>query len=192
MIRPSHGVPTTSLSTLAAGQRILIQKPTLAGGAYFDRLENFGCDPTRSYARSQWYLSRGCIRNSCGRWLHDPLRFDGAGSSRFSRIGSELACREIVSQLSQSCDDKRDALRDADEAKLANTLGEAMSFDVHRTLETFHNVAKMSGVSLTDLRCTLLVTLLYEGQKASAVVVGRLEMDSLVSRVNRASRGFQP
>jgi hypothetical protein len=99
---------------------------------------------------------------------------DGAGSSQLSRIGSELACRELVTNIAKSCDDQRTLLRGANEATLANALGETLSQNVHKTLETFHDLATKTKVPLSDFRCTVLLTLLYEGDKASVAVVGQV------------------
>ncbi|WP_207534113.1 PP2C family serine/threonine-protein phosphatase [Desertivirga arenae] len=96
---------------------------------------------------------------------------DGAGSAKFSRKGSDIACRSVVDFFEQEDSVKSllefdQILRDHNEktapdsqGKLKlfvyNTLGKA-ALNVHKKLEDF---ASKAGHALKDLSCTLIFTL---------------------------------
>lgn len=100
---------------------------------------------------------------------------DGAGSSKFSRIGSELACRELSTNVSNSCNESKAKLLEiSDPGELANALAMMLRNDVHKTQETFHQLSKTTSIPLSDFRCTLLVAVIYENGKTSSAVAGQI------------------
>ncbi|WP_247237987.1 PP2C family serine/threonine-protein phosphatase [Telluribacter sp. SYSU D00476] len=96
---------------------------------------------------------------------------DGAGSARFSRKGSDIACRSVVEYFGEESSatslQEFDQILEQHKAKASpdsstklnhyvyNTLGKA-AFTVHKRLEDF---ASKAGHTLKDLSCTLIFTL---------------------------------
>ncbi|WP_207423345.1 PP2C family serine/threonine-protein phosphatase [Desertivirga brevis] len=96
---------------------------------------------------------------------------DGAGSAKFSRKGSDIACRSVIEFFEEDSSVKSleefDQILKEHNSKTAadsqsklnlfvyNTLGRA-AFNVHKKLEDF---ASKAGHTLKDLSCTLIFTL---------------------------------
>jgi hypothetical protein len=79
---------------------------------------------------------------------------DGAGSARFSRVGAEVTCREVVRAA-------REALA-ADPARAPDALGRALSAGVAAACAALRALAERAGVAPRDFRCTALAVAVHD------------------------------
>ena len=84
---------------------------------------------------------------------------DGAGSSKYSRIGSELAVREVSKRIHDGLAAELSEPRSEPSENLPNSEAVAaiMEKAVSETIHRLREVASASGCQPQDLRCTLLV-----------------------------------
>jgi hypothetical protein len=81
---------------------------------------------------------------------------DGAGSSRFSRVGAEVTCREAARVAAAALGRAPDA------------LGEALAAGVAAACAALRGLAERAGVPPKDFRCTALAVALRDGGPAGA------------------------
>lgn len=87
---------------------------------------------------------------------------DGAGSSRLSRIGSELTSRGMVRRLSEVLSAKADAWAALSADELNKELSTAIVEAARGDVAFLDQVATAAGAEPKDFRCTLLLTVLYQ------------------------------
>jgi hypothetical protein len=88
---------------------------------------------------------------------------DGAGSSRFSRVGAEVTCREAARAAAR-------AVAAAPE-RTAEALGAALTAGVAAACEALRGLAERAAVPPRDFRCTALAVALHDGGRGDAGAV---------------------
>jgi hypothetical protein len=85
---------------------------------------------------------------------------DGAGSSRYSRVGAEVTCREAAAAAARALA--------ADPARDAAALGAALAAGVAAASAALRGLAERAGVAPRDFRCTALAVALHDGRRRAA------------------------
>jgi Protein phosphatase 2C len=116
---------------------------------------------------------RGRMHANSGSHREDAFKFsstsnsvvlcvcDGAGSSQFSRVGSELTTRRLTHELSERFKRDQASLSSLEKAELSHRIGKAMSEAIYATMKLLYEVAEKAKCTPKDLRCTLLLAVLY-------------------------------
>jgi hypothetical protein len=92
---------------------------------------------------------------------------DGAGSSRFSRVGAEVTCREAAAVAARQLA--------ADPGRDGAALGAALTAGVAAAAAALRGLAERAAVAPRDFRCTALAVALHDGDAQgtlAAVQVG--------------------
>jgi hypothetical protein len=106
---------------------------------------------------------------------------DGAGSSRLSRVGAELACRETAERVVAKLGPERAYLRERHRDELAHAVGHAIGLSVWETCRLLHDLAQASGTAPQDYRCTLLVAAWYASDASEIVVTSQVGDGAIIS-----------
>lgn len=122
---------------------------------------------------------------------------DGAGSCRYSRIGSETTSREITRRLHEWLETNRPTLASLPAGELAKLIGAAMVDAVHKTVLGLHELATKAACSPKDFRCTLLLAVLYKSDIEAALLtsqvgdgfIASLESDGQAQRHGESDSG---
>jgi hypothetical protein len=80
---------------------------------------------------------------------------DGAGSSRYSRIGAEVTCRVAAEVAARALA--------ADPARTADALGAALTAGVAGAASALRDLAQRAGVAPREFRCTALAVAHHDG-----------------------------
>lgn len=101
---------------------------------------------------------------------------DGAGSSQYSRIGSEMAVREVSKRIYDGLAAKLNEPRSKPPEKLpdSDAVAAIMEKAVDETVHLLREVASASGCRPQDLRCTLLVAVLLSCKDGGHIVLGQV------------------
>jgi serine/threonine protein phosphatase PrpC len=106
---------------------------------------------------------------------------DGAGSSRYSRIGAEYACRETAAAVVRKLAPERAYLRERHRDELVHAVGHAIGLSVWETCRGLHDLAKASTTSPADYRCTLLVAALYRAADEEILVTSQVGDGAIIA-----------
>jgi hypothetical protein len=106
---------------------------------------------------------------------------DGAGSSRLSRVGAELTCRETARRIVAKLEGERAYLVERTHDELAQAVGHAIGLSVWETCHQLHDIAARSGTSPNDYRCTVLIAVLYRSRLAELVVTSQVGDGAMVA-----------
>jgi serine/threonine protein phosphatase PrpC len=129
---------------------------------------------------------RGRMHANNGRHREDAFRSsttansivlcvsDGAGSSQFSRVGAELTTRRLTHELSESFKRDQASLSSLEEPELAQQIAGAMSRAVYTTITFLHETAEKAKCTPKDLRCTLLLAVVYTNEKAKILLTSQV------------------
>ena len=98
---------------------------------------------------------------------------DGAGSCQHSRIGSYVATRRVVEFL-LAATEKVDAAVAADAAKLKEHLSAKVTEAAIAATDALLDLARKSGCSPKDFRCTLLTMLHYRGGQHELLLTNQI------------------
>lgn len=104
---------------------------------------------------------------------------DGAGSSRYSRIGSESTCREVIRSLREEFQQLRSQLAAADTTTLTNLIAGAMGKSVWQSSVFLHDLADKAACDIKDFRCTFLLVVHYE-TPGSSIMLGSQVGDGFI------------
>ncbi len=85
---------------------------------------------------------------------------DGAGSSKYSRIGSEKTCRTVVAYLTEFLQKNRSELQSLSSTEVRERLAAAVGESVGATCRALEDLAAKTEGSPKDYRCTLLLGIL--------------------------------
>jgi serine/threonine protein phosphatase PrpC len=128
---------------------------------------------------------RGRMHANGGTHREDSLAFDahdhatvlcvsdGAGSCQHSRIGSHVAALRVVEFL-LAATEKVDAAIAADATKLKDYLTARVTEAVLAATDALLDLAKKSGGSPKDFRCTLLTALHYRGEQHELLLTNQI------------------
>ncbi len=98
---------------------------------------------------------------------------DGAGSCQHSRIGSHVAALRVVEFL-LAATEKVDSAVAADATKLKEHLSSKVTEAVLSATDALLDLAKKSGCSPKDFRCTLLTALYYRGEQHELLLTNQI------------------
>ena len=98
---------------------------------------------------------------------------DGAGSCQHSRIGSHVAALRVVEFL-LAATEKVDSAVAADATKLKEHLSSKVTEAVLSATDALLDLAKKSGCSPKDFRCTLLTALHYRGEQHELLLTNQI------------------
>lgn len=98
---------------------------------------------------------------------------DGAGSCQHSRIGSHLAAQRVVEFLLAATGQVDSAVA-ADATKLKEHLSSKVTEAVLSATDALLDLAKKSGCSPKDFRCTLLTALHYRGEQHELLLTNQI------------------
>ena len=98
---------------------------------------------------------------------------DGAGSCQHSRIGSHVAAHRVVEFL-LAATEKVDSAVAADATKLKEHLSSKVTEAVLSATDALLDLAKKSGCSPKDFRCTLLTALYYRGEQHELLLTNQI------------------
>jgi len=98
---------------------------------------------------------------------------DGAGSCQHSRIGSYIATRRVVEFL-LAATEKVDAAIAADAVKLKEHLSAKVTEAAIAATDALLDLARKSGCSPKDFRCTLLTMLHYRGEQHELLLTNQI------------------
>ncbi len=98
---------------------------------------------------------------------------DGAGSCQHSRIGSHVAAHRVVEML-LAVTEKVDPDIAADATKLQEYLKARVTEAVLAATDALLDLAKKSGCSSKDFRCTLLTALHYRGEQHELLLTNQI------------------
>ncbi len=104
---------------------------------------------------------------------------DGAGSSRFSRLGAELACTTTAQRIVAAVAPRLSAA-DMSRDALAQLAGQAIGRAVWEACRDLHDLAAASGTTPADYRCTLLVGVLVTSGSQSLLVTSQVGDGAIV------------
>ena len=128
---------------------------------------------------------RGRMHANGGTHREDSLAFDahdratvlcvsdGAGSCQHSRIGSHVAALRVVEFL-LAATEKVDSAVAADATKLKEHLSSKVTEAVLSATDALLDLAKKSGCSPKDFRCTLLTALYYRGEQHELLLTNQI------------------
>ena len=128
---------------------------------------------------------RGRMHANGGTHREDSLAFDahdratvlcvsdGAGSCQHSRIGSHVAAHRVVEML-LAATEKVDPAIAADATKLKDFLSARVTEAVLAATDALLDLAKKSGCSPKDFRCTLLTALHYRGESHELLLTNQI------------------
>ena len=128
---------------------------------------------------------RGRMHANGGTHREDALAFDahdratvlcvsdGAGSCQHSRIGSHIAAHRVVEML-LAATEKVDPAIAADATKLKDFLSARVTEAVLAATDALLDLAKKSGGSPKDFRCTLLTALHYRGEQHELLLTNQI------------------
>ena len=128
---------------------------------------------------------RGRMHANGGTHREDSLAFDahdratvlcvsdGAGSCQHSRIGSHVAALRVVEFL-LAATEKVDSAVAADATKLKEHLSSKVTEAVLCATDALLDLAKKSGCSPKDFRCTLLTALHYRGEQHELLLTNQI------------------
>lgn len=128
---------------------------------------------------------RGRMHANGGTHREDSLAFDahdratvlcvsdGAGSCQHSRIGSHVAALRVVEFL-LAATEKVDSAVAADATKLKEHLSSKVTEAVLSATDALLDLAKKSGCSPKDFRCTLLTALHYRGEQHELLLTNQI------------------
>ena len=98
---------------------------------------------------------------------------DGAGSCQHSRIGSHVAAHRVVEFLLAATEQVDSAVA-ADATKLKEHLSSKVTEAVLSATDALLDLAKKSGCSPKDFRCTLLTALHYRGEQHELLLTNQI------------------
>ncbi len=98
---------------------------------------------------------------------------DGAGSCQHSRIGSHVAALRVVEFL-LAATERMDPAVGADATKLKDFLSARVTEAVLCATDALLDLAKKSGCSPKDFRCTLLTALHYRGEQHELLLTNQI------------------
>ncbi len=128
---------------------------------------------------------RGRMHANGGTHREDSLAFDahdratvlcvsdGAGSCKHSRIGSHVAALRVLEFL-LAATEKVDSAVAADATKLKEHLSSKVTEAVLSATDALLDLAKKSGCSPKDFRCTLLTALYYRGEQHELLLTNQI------------------
>jgi serine/threonine protein phosphatase PrpC len=138
---------------------------------------------------------RGRMHANSGNHREDAFHFlptqnsivlcvsDGAGSSQFSRVGAEFTTRRLTHELSENFKRDRDRLSSLEKAELTQQIAVAMSEEVYQTIKLLHEIAEKANCTPKDLRCTLLLAVVYTNDKAKILLTSQVG-DGFFAKLN--------
>ena len=142
-----------------------------------------------------WHLSgatrRGRLHAQHGTHREDAFRWetgetftiacvsDGAGSSKFSRVGSESICRDVTRLIRKALDEAKAKLVSSDSTELTNIVGRAMQESVRQASTSLHELAVKAPCEIKDFRCTMLLVVQYQ-HASGAVFLGSQVGDGFI------------
>jgi PAS domain S-box-containing protein len=142
-----------------------------------------------------WHLSgatrRGRLHAQHGTHREDAFRWetgetftiacvsDGAGSSKFSRVGSESICRDVTRLIRKALDESKAKLVSSDSTELTNIVGRAMQEGVRQASTSLHELAVKAPCEIKDFRCTMLLVVHYQ-HASGAVLLGSQVGDGFI------------
>lgn len=86
---------------------------------------------------------------------------DGAGSYKYSRIGSETTCRQTVNYLHEALRGRVDELASLTPEKLGEEMGKLIVAAVENACQFLRELAVKSSLEPKDFRCTLVCGVLW-------------------------------
>lgn len=172
--------------------------PELAAQAYadcaaFDRVLASGWRIVGATRRGRDHANKGTHREDALAFAtRGPLTVlcvsDGAGSCRFSRIGSHVASRKVTEALMASLEKIEPAIADEKEKLLAH-LKAKLTDAVIAACAALDEMAAKCGCSAKDFRCTLLTALHWRGEKHEAWLTNQVGDGAvLVLRKDKSSQ----
>jgi hypothetical protein len=99
---------------------------------------------------------------------------DGAGSSRYSRVGAEVTCREVSRAAA--------AVLGGDAARTPEALGAALGAGVAAACAALRTLATRAGVPAREFRCTALAIALHDGGGAGTLAAVQVGDGVIVAR----------
>ncbi len=109
---------------------------------------------------------------------------DGAGSCRYSRIGSETVCREVTRLLREALNAAKPQFATADLEELTKIVAGAMGKSVWQACMSLRDLATKAQCEPKDFRCTLLLVVHYKSS-AGTKILGSQIGDGLIEALMR-------
>lgn len=101
---------------------------------------------------------------------------DGAGSAKFSRKGSEIACEETNKLIREKLKSKDylsildKLIEENDQEAIANLFHELISYNIYKVTEKINIEALDNQAQLKDYHATLLVTFIYHIDQSNSLI----------------------
>lgn len=108
---------------------------------------------------------------------------DGAGSSKFSRLGSQLTVLRVTEYLGQEITKIDPALEEKDE-QLTALLKSHITKAVELACVALQEAALLCGAIPNDFRCTLLTVLIFHGKKREYVLTNQIGDGAITALFN--------
>ncbi len=106
---------------------------------------------------------------------------DGAGSSRFSRVGAEVTCREAAAAAARALAARPE--------RTAEALGAALTAGVAAACAALRGLAERAGVPPRDFRCTALAVALHDEPGGAGGVLAAVQVGDGVIAARTADGG---
>ncbi len=166
---------------------------TYSDCAAFDRVLASGWRIVGATRRGRDHANKGTHREDALAFAaRGPLTVlcvsDGAGSCKFSRIGSHVASRKVTDALMTSLEKIEPVIAD-DKEKLLAHLKAKLTDAVIAACAALDEMAAKCGCSPKDFRCTLLTALHWRGEKHEAWLANQVGDGAvLVLRKDKSSQ----